>query len=913
MKQLKRRLSRTIWVVTCTGIAQGLIAQWSIAPGTPFLQAGVPSANVGTNATTPSLLTISGHQLGSGEVFRTNSEWFTGGATPYGTDSHWRMYRATNGGVNNFGMEMGEIYSRNNAPGDLNTNLGFNIQGKRQNGGVWLRNHRGRPNYDGAGQILDNDEPRGNGLRLIDDSTRAGGGLSLNAYTGISRIGYVAIGHALNMDESATSGEMIMPWTRLHLVDGFGWPGETPYPLDIPEWMPYRPFCRNGVSFSGNSTYAYLGHKYALRDYPHDGNSDDLVPDSSDMVALWGNDRMLPGGSHWNNFTFRFSLAADGLYGGASEFEGLEIMRLRPHKKEEGSRVEGFVGIGDFVNSYPEVPEERLDVLDKTIRIRSLGVPAQYHNNSLDRVLVVDSLDGRVYWRYAYTIGSGGGSGCNWNYVPSANRMYTAFDPVGAGSCPQKDWLVGIGESVPKTKLDVYAVRSLDNSTGAIHGLMKANTSGVVQSGLVASVEPETSGNTVTFGIGSDASATDINKGYGARGTVNLVTSGLSTTDAFGTYGYVNAAGGTANNVVGARGEVQITGGTIDRYVAGTYGLVNGPSTGSAAISYGMFGLSYGRGTITGNSYGGYGQAYSYSGSVADSYGLYGISTAYADNLISGDSYGVRGAAWHGTTGNYSVYGDNPGTGSNDWSGYFPGRTYVAGTTYVPSDENLKENIAPVENATAQLMQLDPKQYQYLCEAFPHMGLPQGTRYGFIAQQFAQQFPNMVTNAHQPAELDSLGQVVHPAVDFMAISTGDLTPLIVAGFKEQQAVIVGLQEAVAQLQEQLAACCVNGGDSRMLHTGPSTTGAMETDLRIIPNPVADRTELRYTVANAGRVRLEITDATGRKTLVQDEGARTAGSHVYEWNTTLLAPGTYHCTLYVNDERLVEKAVKLNAR
>lgn len=817
------------------------------------------------------------------------------------------MYRATNTAPNNFGMEMGEIYCRNNVSGDLNTNLGFNIQGKRQNGGVWLRNHRGRPNYDSFSQLLDNDEPRGNGLRLIDDSTRAGGGLSLNAFTGISRIGYVAIGHALNMDEPATSGEMIMPWTRLHLVDGFGWPGETPYPLDIPEWKPYRPFCRNGVSFSGNSTYAYLGHKYALDDYPGTANSDALVPDSSDMVALWGNDRMLPGASHWNNFTFRFSLAADGAYGGASGFEGLEIMRLRPYKKEDESRAEGFVGIGDFVNNYPEVPEERLDVLDKTIRIRSLGVPAQYHNNSLDRILVVDSLDGRVYWRYASTLGSGGGSGCNWNYVASANRMYTAFDPVGAGSCPQKDWLVGIGESVPKTKLDVHTERTTGGATGAIRGIMRANTDATVQSGIEGSVSPETNGNTVQTGIGIDGSATDVNKGYGVRGTVNLTLPGASTTDAFGTYGYANAAEGSADYVYGARGEVVVTGSSVGRRIAGTYGLVKTPlTTGSVTNSFGMFGWSDAYGNIT-NNHGGYGNSYANTGiALVNSYGLFGISGG--QGTIT-NSYGLYGTAGAGTN-NYSVYGAFNGNGANDWSGFFPGRTFTPGGLWTMSDPEFKTNITPLEqndqDPVQRLMQLTVHAYSFNTDGYPALGLPTGQHFGFLAPDLAEQFPDMVTSTTFPAQYDSTGAQTAPAIPFQAVNTADLLPLAIATLQRQEA-------RIAQLEAIVSGCCANG-DQRAAHS-PSTVGsaALETDLRIVPNPVADRTELRYTLAAIGRVRLEITDATGRTTLVHDEGERAAGSYGYEWNTTLLAPGTYHCTLYVNDERLVEKAVKLNAK
>jgi hypothetical protein len=137
--------------------------------------------------------------------------------------------------------------------------------------------------------------------------------------------------------------------------------------------------------------------------------------------------------------------------------------------------------------------------------------------------------------------------------------------------------------------------------------------------------------------------------------------------------------------------------------------------------------------------------------------------------------------------------------------------------------------------------------------------------------------------------------------------------LAIAAIQQQQGTIESLQESLAQMQEQLASCCASDADQRNLQLGSSGAMALENDLRIIPNPVADRTELRYTLANDGRVRLEITDATGRTMLVQDEGSRAAGAYTYEWSTDLLAPGTYHCTLYVDDELLVKKAVKLNSR
>lgn len=89
--------------------------------------------------------------------------------------------------------------------------------------------------------------------------------------------------------------------------------------------------------------------------------------------------------------------------------------------------------------------------------------------------------------------------------------------------------------------------------------------------------------------------------------------------------------------------------------------------------------------------------------------------------------------------------------------------------------------------------------------------------------------------------------------------------------------------------------------------------ARETDLRIIPNPVAASTQLRCTVASEARVRLEVSDAMGRMIEVLEEGQRGAGEFTHQWNTSGLAPGTYYCTLLVNDEVIVKRAVKLNER
>jgi flagellar hook assembly protein FlgD len=140
-----------------------------------------------------------------------------------------------------------------------------------------------------------------------------------------------------------------------------------------------------------------------------------------------------------------------------------------------------------------------------------------------------------------------------------------------------------------------------------------------------------------------------------------------------------------------------------------------------------------------------------------------------------------------------------------------------------------------------------------------------------------------------------------------------LIPEIVTIVQSQQQTIQALNQRIDALQELVGACCATVADQRTLKDAGVADQPLETDLRIIPNPVSDQTELRYTLADPGRVRLEITDQTGRVVLTKEEGQRDASAYAYHWDTTSLSPGTYNCALYVNDEQVVRKAVKLAER
>jgi len=175
-----------------------------------------------------------------------------------------------------------------------------------------------------------------------------------------------------------------------------------------------------------------------------------------------------------------------------------------------------------------------------------------------------------------------------------------------------------------------------------------------------------------------------------------------------------------------------------------------------------------------------------------------------------------------------------------------------------------------------------------------------------------QVLPHLVKEVQHPAQYDSLGVETAPAVNGKAVHYVGLIPYSIGAINEQQSTITQLTERIAVLEEQVAACCyAAGSDGQRANAGGTPTEDLRhTDLFIIPNPVADLTRLRYTIATPGRTRLEVADANGRVLEVLEEAVREVGAFEYGWNTQGLAPGSYHCTLYLNDALVVKKAVKL---
>lgn len=81
--------------------------------------------------------------------------------------------------------------------------------------------------------------------------------------------------------------------------------------------------------------------------------------------------------------------------------------------------------------------------------------------------------------------------------------------------------------------------------------------------------------------------------------------------------------------------------------------------------------------------------------------------------------------------------------------------------------------------------------------------------------------------------------------------------------------------------------------------GATATDGKETgslDLRLAPNPTADRVEVTYQLATAGRVDVSVFDTLGRRVAVLASGPQSAGPHQARFDVDALPPGVYVCRL-----------------
>lgn len=171
--------------------------------------------------------------------------------------------------------------------------------------------------------------------------------------------------------------------------------------------------------------------------------------------------------------------------------------------------------------------------------------------------------------------------------------------------------------------------------------------------------------------------------------------------------------------------------------------------------------------------------------------GVKGMSTISG----SGTRIGVEGYAASGSTFNIGVYGY--ANGGTAYAGYFQGNVYTTGQ-YLPSDENLKDEINDLDGSLDQVMELKPKIYRYRTKENPNMNLPEGYHMGLLAQELAQVMPDLVTEVPIPDNtIDKDSNGVRKPQTFLAANYIELIPVLIKAIQEQQQQMENLEAEVA--------------------------------------------------------------------------------------------------------------------
>ncbi len=260
-----------------------------------------------------------------------------------------------------------------------------------------------------------------------------------------------------------------------------------------------------------------------------------------------------------------------------------------------------------------------------------------------------------------------------------------------------------------------------------------------------------------------------------------------------------------------------------------------------ADSNYAVYGISYGDASTGGFNVGVHGQAKGSSyfnvgvnglteGVANSNYGVFGTSRGAGSGL----NIGVDGFASSSNLANYGVYGDISGGGSVPWNiavfadaqkstatntyavyarvasgsgktaGYFDGNVTVTGTFSNPSDAFLKTQVNDLSNALSIVKNLKPVSFQFKPELEEKgFNFPQGTQFGFIAQDVEKILPQLVMDQYAPVFKEDGNATRIERFEYKSVNYLGFIPILTSAIQDQQKLIEKQAEKIQSLEKEI--------------------------------------------------------------------------------------------------------------
>ena len=206
-------------------------------------------------------------------------------------------------------------------------------------------------------------------------------------------------------------------------------------------------------------------------------------------------------------------------------------------------------------------------------------------------------------------------------------------------------------------------------------------------------------------------------------------------------------------------------------------------------------------------------------------------------------------------------------------------------------------------------MKLKPSVYEFKIADFPGVSLPKGKQMGLIADEVKAVFPELVSEAVNPARYDQERKLISKEVKYEAVNYIGLIPALIAAVQEQQQTIETVKAENAELKSRLSTI----EQALNIINKQSATATALTDAylgKAVPNPANRQTVIDYYLPQqiAGKAVINISNMNGQ--VVKSVPLTTQGKGQIVLDAAQLTAGTYNYALIVSGQLIDAKKLIL---